>query len=169
LTRIGLLSDTHGYLDPNIFKYFDECDEIWHAGDFGSMEVSNNLEKVKPLKGVYGNVDGNEIRKVHPLDQKFECEGLKIWITHIGKFQGKYDQRVYPELSKSHTDIFICGHSHILKIHKEKQLNNMLHINPGAVGKQGFHQVRTIVRFSLDNASVKDMEAIELGSNRRII
>ncbi|MBN4081753.1 metallophosphoesterase family protein [bacterium AH-315-C07] len=161
--RIGVISDTHGYLDPKVFKYFDECDEIWHAGDIGHIDVADNLSKVKPLKAVYGNIDGGIVRKSFPLDQKFEIERLKIWITHIGNFQGRYDRRLIPYFEKQAPDIFVCGHSHILKVNKEKRFNNMLHINPGASGKHGFHKVRTILRFSIIDGNIKDMEAIELG------
>jgi putative phosphoesterase len=169
LTHIGLISDTHGYLDPKVFEYFDSCDEIWHAGDFGTIEVSDELEKFKPLKGVYGNIDGTELRKIHPLIQSFEIEGLKILMTHIGGYPGKYSQQVKELLTLKKPDLFICGHSHILRIMRDKNYNNMLFINPGAAGKEGFHKIKTIVRFNLDNRKIDNVEVIELGKRGEIL
>jgi putative phosphoesterase len=163
MPRIGLISDTHGYLDPKVFKHFEDCDEIWHAGDFGTLEVSNQLSAFKPLKGVYGNIDGKEIRLIHPKDQKFEMEGFKIWITHIGGYPGNYSPLVRKEISENPPNIFICGHSHILKIMTDKKLNNMICINPGAAGVHGFHQVKTLVKFDLVNKKIENMKVIELG------
>lgn len=163
MRTIGLLSDTHGYLDEKIFHYFERCDEIWHAGDFGSWEVAEKLTAFKKFKGVYGNIDGSEIRKTFPHHQYFICEEVKIWMTHIGGYPGNYDKYVKDAIKINTPDLFICGHSHILKVMRDKNLNNMLHINPGAAGNIGMHQVRTIVRFSIDKKRIFDVEAIELG------
>ena len=169
MTKIGLLSDTHGYLDPKIFNYFKSCDEIWHAGDFGTIEVSDQLEKFKPLKGVYGNIDGTELRKIHPLIQCFEIEGFKVLMTHIGGYPGKYSPQVKELLAIEKPNIFICGHSHILRIMSDKNYNNLLFINPGAAGKEGFHKIKTIVRFNLDKGKISNMEVIELGNRGEIL
>jgi uncharacterized protein len=163
MLRIGLLSDTHGFLDPLIFSYFGECDEIWHAGDFGTVEVSDRLAAFRPLKGVYGNIDGNELRLIHPLHSRFEREGLKIWMTHIGGYPGHYHPAVRALLKESAPDIFVCGHSHILRVMRDKNLGNMLCLNPGAAGNSGFHKVKTLLRFTLDKKQVREMEVIELG------
>src|SRR5690606_26264115 len=128
----GLISDTHGYLDPKVFDYFKDCDEIWHAGDFGTVAVSDELANFKLLRGVYGNIDGKDIRIIHPLHQKFEIGGVKVWMTHIGGYPGKYNPSITEELKSDTPDLFICGHSHILKVMSDKKLNNMLCINPGA-------------------------------------
>jgi len=161
--KIGLLSDTHGYLDNKMLKYFDECDEIWHAGDIGTIEVADRLAAFKPLKAVYGNIDGAEIRKVHPLHQRFFCEQVDVWITHIGGYPGRYDNRIKEALKIRAPKLFITGHSHILKVMPDKKLNNMLHLNPGAAGKSGFHKVRTMVRFQIDGDRIEKLEVIELG------
>ncbi len=162
MTRIGLLSDTHGFLDPKILKHFEQCDEIWHAGDFGTAEVSAQLENFKPLRGVYGNIDGHEIRKIHPLDNRFQLEGFDIWMRHIGGYPNRYDRALRPLITANSPQIFVCGHSHILKIVKDPKFNNMLVLNPGAAGKQGLHKIRTILRFALDNGRIENMQAIEL-------
>ncbi|MEL6863222.1 MAG: metallophosphoesterase family protein [Bacteroidota bacterium] len=162
MKKIGLLSDTHSHLDDKIFKYFDRCDEIWHAGDIGSLEVVEALEAFKPFKAVYGNIDGGVLRRSFPLDLRFNCEGLDVWITHIGGYPGKYNKRVREELRQNPPGLFITGHSHILKVMPDKQLG-LLHINPGACGIHGFHKIKTIVRFSIDAGKVHDLEVIELG------
>ncbi len=164
---IGLISDTHSYLDPKVFEYFAICDEIWHAGDFGSIKVYDDLNAFLPTKGVYGNIDGQEIRFCCPLDQMFECEGHKIYMTHIGGYPGRYQEHARIKIKEFTPDIFICGHSHILKIMPDKQFN-LLHINPGAAGNVGFHQVRTLVRFSLSPGQITEMEVIEMGAKLRI-
>jgi putative phosphoesterase len=163
MPKIGLISDTHGFLDPKVKKYFEECDEIWHAGDFGTLEVSDELEAWKPLRGVYGNVDGKEIRIVHPLHNRFEVEGMKVWMTHIGGYPGHYNASLRKELKESPPDIFICGHSHILKVMTDPLLNGMLCLNPGAAGNHGFHKIKTILRFEISAGKVHNMQAIELG------
>ena len=163
MKKIGLLSDTHSHLDPKIFHYFSEVDEIWHAGDIGTPEVAEALEKYKPFKAVYGNIDGQPIRLKYPLDLRFNCEGLDVWITHIGGYPGKYNPRVRAEMQLNPPKLFICGHSHILKVIPDKQFN-LLHINPGACGQEGFHQVKTLIRFDIANAKIQNLEVVELGT-----
>ena len=163
MKKIGLLSDTHSHLDPKIFHYFSEVDEIWHAGDIGTPEVAEALEKYKPFKAVYGNIDGQPIRLKYPLDLRFNCEGLDVWITHIGGYPGKYNPRVRAEMQLNPPKLFICGHSHILKVISDKQFN-LLHINPGACGQEGFHQVKTLIRFDIANAKIQNLEVVELGT-----
>ena len=167
MQRIGLLSDTHGYLDPAVFEYFEHCDQVWHAGDFGSASVSEELSNFKPLRGVYGNIDDARIQQLHPLHDRFECEGVDVWMTHIGGYPGKYDRRVNKEIREIPPDLFICGHSHILRVMRDKRLNNMLHFNPGAAGRHGFHVTRTMLRFDIANGKVSKLQAIELGSRTR--
>lgn len=161
--KIGLISDTHNYLDPRIADYFSECDEIWHAGDFGTLSVSDQLQKVAPVFGVYGNIDGEDIRKTYPLHQRLIREGVHIWMTHIGGIPGRYCIPIRDELEKNPPDMFICGHSHILRIARDKPLNNMLYVNPGAAGKHGFHLYRTAVRFEISSGMIKNMEVINMG------
>ena len=162
MTRILLLSDTHGYLDEAILKYASQADEIWHAGDIGSLEVTDRLGALKPLRAVYGNIDNHTIRKEFPEHQRFYCEGMEIWITHIGGYPGRYDRKVRETIRNNPPDVFICGHSHILKVMHDKKLD-VLHMNPGACGKHGFHTVRTMLRFQIDNKNLTQLEAIELG------
>lgn len=162
MKKILLLSDTHGYLDDRILKYAREADEIWHAGDIGNTSVSDELQKVKPLKAVFGNIDGAEVRKEFPLNNRFLCEEVDVWITHIGGYPGRYSPAVKEEIKQNPPQVFISGHSHILKVMNDKKLN-LLHMNPGAAGKQGFHQMRTMLRFKIDGKEIKDLEVIELG------
>ncbi len=165
MTQIGLLSDTHNYLDPRVFEHFEQCDEIWHAGDIGTLKVTDELAQFKPTRAVYGNIDGNLIRQEHPLNQWFTCEDLSVWMTHIAGTPPRYTQRIKAHLA-THTppDIFVCGHSHILKILRVPAYNNMLHINPGAAGNRGFHRIRTLVRFKVAGKRLYDCEVIELGT-----
>lgn len=166
MKKIGLISDTHSWLDPKLLtNYFKDVDEIWHAGDIGNIEQVTDLLKVegKILRAVWGNIDNNEARKEFKEDNRFICEGFDIWLTHIGGYPGRYTKRVYWELKRNPPDIFICGHSHILKIMRDKSLRNMLVINPGAAGIHGIHRMRTAVRFVLDNQKISKMEVIELG------
>ena len=158
---IGLLSDTHGVFDEPFKQFFDPVDEIWHAGDFGSMQVAGEISSFKPLKGVYGNCDGYDIRLDYPLYRLFDCEGMKILMTHIGGYPGRYDPRARALIDEFRPDIFVCGHSHILKVVNDTK-RNMLVINPGAEGQQGFHTVRTALRFRIENADIRDMEVFEL-------
>ncbi len=161
--RIGLISDTHGYLDPAVEKHFAQCDEIWHAGDIGSQEVIQTLESWKPLRAVFGNIDEPAIRHRFQEDLFFTCEGVSVWMTHIGGSPPRYNPRVISRLQEKIPNVFICGHSHTLKVMKDEEHGGMLFINPGAAGHQGFHQVRTILRFDLSEARVSRLEVIELG------
>ena len=163
MTKIGLLSDTHSYLDPAVFDYFAECDEVWHAGDVGESGLLKQLEEFKPLRGVYGNIDDAAVRARFPLNLHFQVEGLSIFMTHIGGYPGRYKPRVKKILDEEKPGLYICGHSHILKVMMDKQ-RRCLHMNPGACGRHGFHRVRTLLRFSIDTGRVEGLEVIELGS-----
>lgn len=163
MIRIGLLSDTHGYLPPQVFHHFADVDEVWHAGDIGSVEVADQLESFKPLRAVYGNVDGGILRIRYPEDLYFTLENVPVFMTHIGGYPGRYVPRVRPLLLQYRPHLFICGHSHILKMMPDKQMD-LLHINPGACGKQGWHKVKTLMRFGLENGRVHQPEVIELPS-----
>lgn len=160
MKKILLLSDTHSYIDDAILKHVKQADEVWHAGDIGDLNVTNQIKKLKPLKAVFGNIDGHEVRAEFPENNRFMCESVDVWITHIGGYPNKYDMRIREALRKNPPDIFICGHSHILKVMPDKKLN-LLHMNPGAVGKYGFHKVRTMLRFVIDGSNIKDLEVIE--------
>lgn len=162
MTKILLLSDTHGYLDETILKYAAQADEVWHAGDIGKLAVSDSLQSIKPVKGVYGNVDDHVIQKEFPLDNRFYCEEVDVWITHIGGYPNKYNLRIREEIKQRPPHLFISGHSHILKVQWDKKLD-LLHMNPGACGKNGVHQVRTMLRFIIAGEQIKDLEVIELG------
>ncbi len=162
MKRIGLLSDTHGYWDERYGKYFAECDEIWHAGDIGSYELAERLAALKPLRAVYGNIDGGDVRLQFTGKYRFRCEDVDVLIKHIGGYPGHYDASIRGTLYARPPKLFISGHSHILKVMYDKTLN-MLHINPGAAGIYGFHKQRTLVRFTIDKSEIKDLEVIELG------
>lgn len=162
MTRIGLISDTHSFLDDAVFNHFETCNEIWHAGDFGTMQLADQLASFKPLKGVYGNIDDNEIRNRFPEQLVFTCEGVKIMMRHIGGYPPKYNPETRKELLIHQPQLFISGHSHILKVMYDEKIN-CLHMNPGAAGKQGWHKVRTLIRFVIDGNEMKDCEVIELG------
>jgi hypothetical protein len=161
--KIGLISDTHSHLDPKVFDYFQDCDEIWHAGDIGTPAIVQSLEKAKPLRAVFGNIDTKDLQTLYPEDLWFSCEGLSIWMTHIGGAPPNYNPRVKKILKEKVPDIFICGHSHILRVKKDPNYKNMLYLNPGAAGNHGFHTTKTIIRFEIKKASIINMEAIELG------
>ena len=161
MTRIGLLSDTHGYLDEGVFTHFDKCDEIWHAGDFGTVELADKLAAFKPLRGVYGNIDDKDIRLQYPEHLRFFCENLDVWITHIGGYPDKYSTQVKPQIYTKPPKLFICGHSHILKAIYDKKIACM-HLNPGAAGKQGWHQIQTLMRFCVSEEKIHNLEVIEL-------
>ncbi len=162
MKRILLLSDTHGHIDDRILHYAGEADEIWHAGDIGSLNVTDELKTKKPVIAVYGNIDNATIRKEFPLNQRFYCEEVDVWITHIGGYPGKYSPAIKEEIKQNPPKLFISGHSHILKVMNDKNLR-LLHMNPGAVGKQGFHKKRTMLRFKIDGKEIKDLEVIEFG------
>ncbi|WP_109832262.1 metallophosphoesterase family protein [Reichenbachiella versicolor] len=164
MTRIGLISDTHGYLDPKVFDYFKDVDQIWHAGDVGNESLIEELGAFKPILGVYGNIDGHKVREIFPEDQKFDCEGVKVWMTHIGGKPPRYNPRVKPLIERWRPDLFICGHSHILAVLPDPKVPGVLYINPGAAGKHGFHKERTLIRFSLDAGKIKDLEVVKLGA-----
>ena len=161
MTKVGLLSDTHGYWDEKYLQYFEPCDEIWHAGDIGSMEIVERLEAFRPLKAVYGNIDGQDMRRLFPETARFTVDGADVLMKHIGGYPGKYDASIRSTLFANPPQLFISGHSHILKVKYDKSLN-LLHINPGAAGIYGFHTVRTLVRFSIDKGRFSDLEVIEL-------
>lgn len=160
MQRIGLLSDTHGFLNPRILDFFSDCSEIWHAGDIGSVEVAEKLSEFKPLKAVFGNIDGASLRKSYPEFQNFRCEDIQILMTHIGGYPGRYEPLAKQKIELYKPGIFISGHSHILKIIYDKKYN-LLHINPGAAGIFGFHHVITCVRFVIDEKDIREMEIFE--------
>ena len=159
---ILLLSDTHSYIDDKILEWVKQADEVWHAGDIGDQKVTDALKAIKPLRAVYGNIDGHELRSEFPLNQRFELEGVDVWITHIGGYPNRYSREVKEEIKRNPPKLFISGHSHILKVMNDKNLN-LLHMNPGAVGIHGFHQKRTMLRFKLDEGVIKDLEVIDFG------
>ena len=161
MTHIGLLSDTHAFIHPKIYDFFESCDEIWHAGDIGCIEAADELSAFKPLKAVYGNIDGFDVRNVYPEHQRFFCEGVDVWITHIGGYPGHYAEQVRNQIKICPPKLFISGHSHILKVINDKKYN-LLHINPGAAGKYGFHQVITFVKFTIDGTNIADLKICEL-------
>ena len=160
MKQIGLISDTHSYIHPKLYEYFETCDEIWHAGDMGNIEVADELSLFKPFKGVHGNIDGFDVRNVYPTHLRFFCEEVDVWITHIGGYPGHYAPEVRQQIKLNPPKLFICGHSHILKVMFDKRLN-LLHINPGAAGRYGFHQVMTFVRFVIDGKDIKDLKIYE--------
>jgi putative phosphoesterase len=162
MTRIGLISDTHNYLDDKVFKHFEQCDEIWHAGDFGTIEIARKLADFKPLKGVYGNIDGNDVRSVYPEKLIWNCEQVKVYMIHIGGYPDKYAPGIKQELIANKAQLFICGHSHILKVMYDQKIH-CLHMNPGAAGNQGWHKVKTLIRFAIEGSDIRDCEVIELG------
>jgi putative phosphoesterase len=161
LTKIGLLSDTHHFLDPQVFEYFENCDEVWHAGDLGTIAIADEIRKKKPLRAVYGNIDGSDVRNEFPEQLVFYCEDVKVMVRHIGGYPPKYNPATKKELLMHRPQLFISGHSHILKIMFDQQMD-CLHMNPGAAGKQGWHKLRTLVRFTIDGKEMKDCEVIEL-------
>lgn len=160
--RIGLLSDTHGFLDEAIFTYFADCDEVWHAGDIGTLEILNRLKAFKPVRAVFGNVDGADLRAELPLNLSWSCEGVRVFMTHIGGHVGHYDARAQRELVTRKPSLFLCGHSHIARVERDLELG-LIHMNPGACGHHGWHRMRTVLRMVLRAGKVKDVELIELG------
>ncbi len=161
MTRIGLISDTHHYLDDTVAEHFNNCDEIWHGGDFGTIVIAEQLKKIKPLKGVYGNIDGVDIRNIFPEQLVFMCEEVKVMMRHIGGYPPRYNPETKKELLIHRPQLFISGHSHILKVMYDDKLS-CLHMNPGAAGKQGWHKVRTLIRFTIDGKEMNNCEVIEL-------
>lgn len=162
MQKILLISDTHSYLDEKLFKYIQTVDEVWHAGDIGNIPVCTEIEKLKPLRAVYGNIDGQDVRKSYPENNIFVCEQVKVFITHIGGYPNRYNLEAKKIIEQEKPNLFICGHSHILKVMYDKKYN-LLHLNPGACGIHGFHQVKTVLRFAIDGTEIKNMEIIELG------
>ena len=163
MKKILLLSDTHSYIDDQILKFVKQADEVWHAGDIGNLNVTDRLKAIKPLRAVYGNIDDKDARAEFPLDNRFVLEGVDVWMTHIGGYPNRYNQRIREEISRNSPKIFIAGHSHILKVQYDKKLN-LLHLNPGAAGNHGFHKIRTMLRFNLENGEIKALEIIELAT-----
>ncbi|WP_031425853.1 metallophosphoesterase family protein [Flavimarina sp. Hel_I_48] len=161
MKKILLLSDTHSYIDEHILKHAAWADEVWHAGDVGSLDVTDALKKIAPLRAVYGNIDATEIRSEFPLNNRFFCEDVDVWITHIGGYPGRYSPAVREEINTNPPKLFICGHSHILKVMPDKK-RKLLHMNPGAIGKHGFHKVRTMLRFTIDGSKIDNLEIIEV-------
>lgn len=164
MIKIGLLSDTHGWLDPKLVEFFKDCDEVWHCGDIGDVRVADKLEIDFNLKAVFGNIDGGQLRQMYPETRIFECEGIKVLMTHIGGYPGHYDPHIRQVLYRERPKLFVCGHSHITKVMYDKTLD-CLHINPGAAGRYGFHKVRTAVRFVIDQGNIKDLELVEYGKS----
>lgn len=167
MKKILLLSDTHSYLDDKIIAHCNWADEIWHAGDIGNVEVADKLEKIRPMRAVYGNIDGKDLRVIYPLDNRFIINGLDVYITHIGGYPGHYERRVRQILEVNPPQLFICGHSHILKVMRDQKYN-MLCMNPGAAGVHGFHKMRTMIRFSIEAGKILQPEVIELGKRGSI-
>ena len=161
MKRIGLLSDTHSHWDERYAKYFAECDEIWHVGDVGTVDVADRLKTIAPLRAVYGNIDGQDVRREYPETQRFVCEGVDVLMKHIGGYPGKYDRSVFHTIMSNPPKLFISGHSHILKVMMDRQ-RGILHINPGAAGLYGQQPVRTLIRFTINGGDIKDLEVIEL-------
>jgi len=168
MKKIGLVSDTHGHVDEKLEKFFTNCDEIWHAGDIGTFDIINRLSKTAPVRAVYGNIDGQDLRTQFPLHNKFICEDVKVWMTHIGGYPGRYDKSIIPQIYRNPPKLFISGHSHILKVVFDKKIGS-LHINPGAYGKSGFHKVRTAVRFDILGRDIKNLEVLEVSRESKII
>ena len=160
MKKILLLSDTHSYIGEDILKYVKQADEVWHAGDIGDINVTDSIKAIKPLRAVYGNIDNAKVRAEFPLHNQFKCEDVTVWITHIGGYPERYNPNIREQIKQNPPDIFICGHSHILKVMPDKKLN-LLHMNPGAIGKHGFHKVRTMLRFEIDGEKILNLEVIE--------
>lgn len=168
MTHIGLISDTHGYLDEQVFEHFKDCDEIWHAGDVGAVKIIEALQAFKPTRFVFGNIDSKEIQWQLPEHQFFTLEGFDIWMTHIGGAPPNYNPAIKKQFKEKIPDIFICGHSHILRVICDEKKNNMLYMNPGAAGNEGFHRVKTLLKFTLDNRKMSNLGVIELGKRGQI-
>lgn len=162
MKKILLLSDTHSHIDEVVLKYVQQADEVWHAGDIGDLHVTDAIKKMKPLRAVFGNIDDDKARLEFPLHNRFMIENMDVWITHIGGYPGKYNPNIREELALNPPKLFICGHSHILKVMMDKK-HNFLYMNPGAAGKSGFHQVRTMLRFEIEEGKIKNLEVIEIG------
>jgi len=162
MSKIAILSDTHGYIDDAMIHHLQDVDEIWHAGDFGSEELSDRLAALAPLRGVYGNIDGHKLRLIHPEIQVFQIDRIKVLMIHIGGYPPRYSPRVSALLDKDMPDLYICGHSHIVRVMRDTQ-RGLLHINPGAAGKAGFHKVRTMMTLEINKGKMENLNLIELG------
>ncbi len=160
MKKILLISDTHGYIGDEIIKHINWSDEVWHAGDIGSLNVTDTIKNYKPLRAVHGNIDDKNIRAEFPSNQRFTVEGMEVWMRHIGGYPNRYSKNIFDEINKNPPDLFICGHSHILRVIKDEKLN-LLHMNPGAIGIKGFHKVRTMLRFNISNGNINNLEVIE--------
>lgn len=167
MKTIGLLSDTHSYLHPSVAEFLGKCDEIWHAGDIGDLDTAKQLASIKPLKAVYGNIDGQDVRSFYPVFQEFMCENLKVVIIHIGGYPGRYTPEARQLITRLKPGLFIAGHSHILKVIYDKK-HQLLHLNPGAAGKNGFHQLITAMKFVVDDNNIKDLEILEIERERGV-
>ena len=167
MKKIVLLSDTHSHIDDTILKYVHLADEVWHAGDIGDLSVTDTIKKLKPLRAVFGNIDDNKVRMEFPLHNRFMCEEVDVLITHIGGYPGKYNSNIREEMLNNPPKLFICGHSHILKVMYDKK-HNLLYMNPGAAGISGFHQMRTMLRFEIDGDKIANLEIVELGKRSKI-
>lgn len=168
MKTIGLISDTHSYLHPSVTNFLTQCNEIWHAGDIGDIETAKSLASIKPFKAVYGNIDGQDIRSFYPLYQDFMCEGVRVLIIHIGGYPGRYSKEARQLISELRPKLFICGHSHILKVIPDKKYD-LLHLNPGAAGKSGFHKVITAMKFIIDGTDIRDLEILEIERENKVI
>ena len=160
MKKILLISDTHGYIGDEIIKHVSWSDEVWHAGDIGGLNVTDTIKNYKPLRAVHGNIDDKNIRAEFPSNQRFTVEGMEVWMRHIGGYPNRYSKNIFDEINKNPPDLFICGHSHILRVIKDEKLN-LLHMNPGAIGIKGFHKVRTMLRFNISNGNINNLEVIE--------
>ena len=165
--EIGLISDTHGFLDPQVAKAFADVDEIWHAGDFGSIEIAQQVAEIKPLRGVYGNIDDPVIREGFDENLRFQCEGVGVWMTHIAGRPGRYPAKIRRKLQSDPIDVLVCGHSHICHVERDKQMGGMLYLNPGAAGHSGFHVTRTLLKCRFFKGKVENLRVVELGSRGR--
>jgi putative phosphoesterase len=168
MKRIGLLSDTHGFLHPKLFSFFSQCHEIWHVGDIGNIETADKLAEFKPLRAVYGNIDGGKLRLTYPEHNIFYCEGVKVFMTHIGGYPGRYAKGIESMIKSEKPKLFISGHSHILKVINDPK-NNLLHINPGAAGNSGMHKKITFLRFEVDGDRIKDLEIFEADRFKKLL
>lgn len=161
MKRIGILSDTHGHWDEKLEGFFTECDELWHAGDIGNIQTADSIARFKPIRAVYGNIDDFKVRSAYPKVLQFKCEEVDVLMTHIGGYPNRYEREALALIKAQKPKLFICGHSHILKVIYDKKYE-LLHINPGAAGRSGFHQIRTAVRLTIDGENMKDMEIYEI-------
>jgi putative phosphoesterase len=165
--KIVLISDTHSYLDPKSLPYLKACDEIWHAGDIGNVALAEQLETIAPLRAVYGNIDGHELRARYPEEWMAEVQGLSVYMIHIGGYPGRYPKKLRARLETLRPDLFICGHSHILKVMRDKKLD-LLHLNPGACGRHGFHRMKTFLQFEINEGKLEQLQVVELGLRGKI-